>query len=63
MILGGRGWASADGMMAFVDEEPIHFARQLIKGRIAEVIFERMIKEEGRQVRGVSRRGEISKLH
>ena len=27
---------------------PIDFARDLIKGRIAEVIFERMIREEGR---------------
>ena len=34
--------------MVLVDQEAINFARQLIKGRIAEVIFERMIKEEGR---------------
>ena len=31
-----------------MNHEPINFARQLIRGRIAEVIFERMIREEGR---------------
>src|SRR5262249_17675797 len=31
-----------------MSHDPIDFARQLIKGRIAEVIFERMIRDEGR---------------
>jgi len=31
-----------------MNHDSINFARQLIKGRIAEVIFERMIREEGR---------------
>jgi hypothetical protein len=31
-----------------MSRDSIDFARQLIKGRIAEVIFERMIREEGR---------------
>jgi len=31
-----------------MNHEPINFARQLIRGRIAEVIFERMIRDEGR---------------
>jgi len=31
-----------------MNHETINFAGQLIKDRIAEVIFERMIREEGR---------------
>jgi hypothetical protein len=36
------------GSIRLMSHDPIDFARQLIKGRIAEVIFERMIRDEGR---------------